>query len=160
MIESIFFNSEGMATFKCPECQMTRTVDMSRYKGAKTAGKINCKCTCGHTFKALVERRRQKRIRTNLSGIYICVSGGREEGYGFISVSDMSHSGVRFKLNPPQEISGCDMLMVVCFQEDHEQRTLIKEDGIIRNMNGATIGVEFCPEDAMNRSLEFYLYRQ
>lgn len=160
MIERVSSDSEGMATFKCPKCQMTRTADISKYKGSKTAVKMNCKCRCGHTFKVLVERRRQKRIKTNLSGIYICVSDGEEAGYGFTTVSNISHSGVRFKLNPPQDISSCDTLIVVCFQEDHEQRTLIKEDGIIRNSNGAYIGVEFCPEDAADRSLEFYLYRQ
>jgi len=160
MTESVSFDSEGMAAFKCPKCQMTRTADISKYRGAKTAVKMNCKCKCGHTFKVLVERRRQKRIKTNLSGIYICVGPGEENGHGFITVSNISHSGVRFKLNPPLDVGRCDKLIVVCFQDDHDQRTLIKEDGIIRNQNRATIGVEFCPEDAADRSLEFYLYRQ
>ena len=164
MTERVSFNQKGTAKVRCPKCDMMSAVDVSGHKGAQNAVKINCRCRCGHIFKVLVERRKKERIKTDLSGIYICTQGGRETGCGFIAVSDISQSGVRFKLNPPQEIQDCDMLLAVCFQNDHGQKTLIKEDGVIRNVSGPHIGVEFWPEDQPVepgvKPVAFYLHRR
>ena len=67
MLVKVFINSENMATFACPSCKKTKTIDASKYKNTEKAVKVKCKCKCGHAYVAIFERRMFFRKETNLS---------------------------------------------------------------------------------------------
>ncbi len=54
----VFITREGRATFVCPECERSRTVDVSRNAKLARASRVRVKCPCGYHYPVILERRR------------------------------------------------------------------------------------------------------
>jgi hypothetical protein len=80
MIEKIYITSNQMATFICPECQNSKTVNVSQYAGLDNMVKVNVKCHCGYAYTSILEKRKQYRKDTNLQGPYTRIVNGKEAG--------------------------------------------------------------------------------
>ena len=149
--------SKQMATFSCPQCSRSKTVDVSKYATIDKLITVKVKCPCGHAYKAILEKRKQYRKETNLPGTYIHFIDGQPRNRGLMTVRDLSTSGMKLKLNVKQNFAIGDQLRVE-FHLNDAHRTLIKKTVIIRNQRDQFIGVEFAPFEAVDKALGFYLF--
>jgi transcription elongation factor Elf1 len=146
-----------MATFTCPQCNRSKTVDVSKYAAIDKMVKVNVKCPCGNAYKAILEKRKQYRKETNLPGTYVHFIDGQPQNRGPMTVRDLSTSGMKLQLNVNQNFALGDQMQVE-FHLDDAQRTLIKKTVIIRNQREQFIGVELAPFEAVDKALGFYLF--
>ena len=157
MSEKVYITSKQMATFSCPQCTRTKTVDVSQYATLDKMVKVNVKCPCGHAYKAILEKRKQYRKETSLPGTYVHFIDGQPQNRGLMTIEDISTSGVKIKLNVKQNFAIGDQIKVE-FHLDDAQRTLIKKTVIIRNQREQFIGAEFAPFETVDKALGFYLF--
>jgi len=157
MTQKIYITSKQMATFSCPQCNRSKTVDVSKYASIDKMVKVNIKCPCGHAYKAILEKRRQYRKETNLPGTYIHFIDGQPRNRGLMTVKDLSTAGMKLRLNVHQTFAIGDQMRVE-FHLDDAHRTLIKKTVIIRNQRDQFIGVELAPFEAVDKALGFYLF--
>jgi len=157
MTQKIYITSKQMATFSCPQCNRSKTVDVSKYASIDKMVKVNIKCPCGHAYKAILEKRRQYRKETNLPGTYIHFIDGQPRNRGLMTVKDLSTAGMKLRLNVKQNFAIGDQMRVE-FHLDDAHRTLIKKTVIIRNQRDQFIGVELAPFEAVDKALGFYLF--
>ncbi len=159
-MEKAFPDADGKATFVCPSCSASISIDVTEHLKTPAAVRTNCNCKCGNTFKAILERRQNKRVDSNLKGIYIRLVEGKETGHGLVAIKDISPSGVRMKLNAAIELTPRDKLVVILFQNEQTGKSLIREHGSIKYLNTSHIGAEFSQEERTDKSMAFYLYSE
>ena len=157
MTEKVYITSQQMATFICPKCSRSKTVNVSKYTSLEKLIKVNVKCPCGHAYTSILEKRKQYRKKTNLAGTYIHFIDGRPINRGVMTVEDISATGMKLRLNAALSSPIGDHLDVE-FNLDDNNRTLIKKHVIIRNIYGTSLGVEFGPTEALEKALGFYLF--
>jgi transcription elongation factor Elf1 len=157
MTQKIYITSKQMATFSCPQCNRSKTVDVSKYAAIDKMVTVNIKCPCGHAYKAILEKRRQYRKETNLPGTYVHFIDGQPRNRGLMTVKDLSTAGMKLRLNVKQSFAIGDQMRVE-FHLDDARRTLIKKTVIIRNQRDQFIGVELAPFEAVDKALGFYLF--
>ncbi|MBU1172129.1 MAG: PilZ domain-containing protein [Proteobacteria bacterium] len=139
MRERIFINSENIATFICPTCNKTRNADVSKIIGAKTAINIKCKCKCGQHFETTLERRRFYRKGIQFKGTCYL---GKDNLKLSVIITDISRSGMKIQLNAPHDFNPGDELLIE-FQIDDSEKSLISKKIIIRTISGKKLGAEF-----------------
>ncbi len=130
----------------CPLCFKGKTVDISRYKRSEFPATVKHKCSCGHYFTVILEKRRHSRKGVNLPGMYIKYFGGKEVERGQMLVVDLSISGMKFSMREKHTFGIEDKFVVVFTLEDN-QKSLIKQEVIVKHINNMTIGAEFCSEN-------------
>ena len=166
MAEKVFVSENNIAKFVCPKCHKIRSVDVSRYTNLQSASKIRCKCICGNSYFVSLEKRKHFRKKVNFAGIYIHIVSSigdefcEEVGKGTINITDISRSGLQLKLNVEHNFKKGDKLLVE-FYLDNKQRTLIKKEVSIMNVNGLALGTRFFNVDVSNpydKALGFYLF--
>jgi transcription elongation factor Elf1 len=157
MTQKIYITSKQMATFSCPQCNRSKTVDVSKYAALDKVVKVNIKCPCGHSYKAILEKRRHYRKETNLPGTYVHFIDGQPRDRGLMTVKDLSTAGMKLRLNVKQSFAIGDQLRVE-FHLDDAHRTLIRKTVIIRNQRDQFIGVELAPFETVDKALGFYLF--
>jgi hypothetical protein len=157
MTNKVYISSQQTATFVCPECSRSKTVNVSKYAHVDKLIKVNVKCPCGHAYTSILEKRKQYRKETHLSGTYIHFIDGRSANRGLMTVKDISATGMKLKMNVELNCNIGDYLEVE-FHLDNRDRTLINKRVIVRNLSGNYIGVEFGPTEAIDKALGFYLF--
>jgi hypothetical protein len=157
MTQKVYVTSKQMATISCPQCDRSKTVDVSKYATLDKMVRINVKCPCGHAYKAILEKRKQYRKETNLAGAFIHFIDGQPQARGLMTVKDLSTSGMKIQLNVKQNFAIGDQLQVE-FHLNDAQRTLIKKTVIIKNQHEQFIGAEFAPFESIDKALGFYLF--
>ena len=157
MIEKVYITSQQMATFVCPNCEKSKTVNVSKYAELDKNVKVNVKCPCGHMYTSILEKRKKYRKETNLHGLYIRIVDGKEVESGLMKVRDLSTTGMKLQINDQH---GCEVddVIQVEFHLDDTQRSFVKKKVIIRNIKGTEIGTELAPTEAMDKALGFYLF--
>jgi len=150
MIYKVFiFNNK--ATFICPECEKVKTIDARPYLHSKARMRVNCKCPCGHSFKAIMERRNYLRKDITLPGVYCRFMDGQEIEKGQIVVLDLSRGGLKFKPHVPPAFQIGDQLHVI-FNLNDRKKSLIKKKATIKNINQKMLVVmEFCRREPYGR---------
>ena len=165
MVEkTVFINSKNLATFVCPECKKSVTKDVSKYKDIDKVVRVNCKCTCGHQYVVLLEKRGFYRKVANLSGVFIF---GPEQLSAPMIVKNLSRTGLQFEITDFKEeltLTKGDII-VVEFQLDNPQQTVIHKEVVVRTIvRNSHIGAKFCfvdiddIRDPITRALNFYLF--
>ncbi len=152
-IKKTFINSFNKATFVCPECERSKTINVSKYKETKKAVKVNCMCSCGHSYTVLLERRQHFRKKVSLSGIFT----QNKNKKGFITVNDLSRSGLKFELFEDEYFQIGDRLWIE-FTLDDPSQSLIKREVIIKNIRGLYIGAEFESPEHLDKLGPYLLY--
>lgn len=156
MMDRVFISSKGTATFICPQCQKAKLVDVSKYVDCDRKVRVNVKCPCGHSYRAILEKRKQYRKKTNLPGTYSHIVDGRKVRKGWMTVRDVSATGFKLELTSETALSVGDHLEVE-FRLDDAPRTLITKRVVIRNIRGRTVGTEFPATETAGKALGFYL---
>ncbi len=157
MTEKVYITSKQMATFICPLCQKSKTVDVSKYASLDKIVKVKVTCPCGYGYTSILEKRKKYRKETNLPGSFVHLVEGRRVGGGLMNVRDLSTSGLKIHTNAQHSCAVGDVVLVE-FSLDDTHRTLIKKKVIVRNVVGQNIGTEFAPTEAIDKALGFYLF--
>ena len=157
MTEKVYITSKKMATFICPICQKSKTVDVSKYASLDKIVKVKVTCPCGYAYTSILEKRKKYRKETNLPGSFVHFVDGRQVGGGLMNVKDLSTSGLKIHTNVQHSCTVGDVVLVE-FSLDDVHRTLIKKKVIVRNVIGQNIGTEFAPTEAIDKALGFYLF--
>ncbi len=156
MLKKVYITNEKKASFICPRCESIKTVDVSKYAQMDQTVKVKSRCSCGHRWTAVLEKRKQYRKGANLSGIYKYVVDGREIDRGTMKILDLSAGGLKLKLEVNRGFKADDILQIE-FKLDDSKQTLIKKTIVIRNANESYYGAAFRDADTYDPVLGFYL---
>ena len=156
MVENVYITNTNLATFICPQCEKTRTVDVSKYARMDKTVKVKSKCACGNTWISVLEKRKQYRKGANLKGSYKHIVDGREMDRGNMMIMDISASGVKLKLDVDRPLKPGDLLQIE-FKLDDSKHTLIQKTVVIRNANDSYYGTAFKDAGSYDPVLGFYL---
>ncbi len=154
--KKVFVNEQNVATFICPKCERAKSVDVSPYKDAQKAVRVKAKCSCGHHYSVLLERRKYYRKSTSLPGTYMMGKGSYP-----MTVKDISRTGVKFNVKPPIRFKAGEEL-VLEFVLDDAHRSRIRQRVRVRSISGETVGAEFTvldPSDFDYKAIGFYLFK-
>ncbi len=157
MTEKVYIASTKMATFVCPKCQKSKTVNVSKYADLDKNVKVNVRCPCGYAYVSILEKRKRYRKETNLPGSYTRYVDGKQIAGGLMIVKDLSTFGMKLQIDTANDCEVGDLIQVE-FHTDDAQRASIKKKVIIRNINGTIIGTEFAPTEGVDKALGFYLF--
>jgi len=145
------FTFNEMATFVCPECENVKTIDATKFIKIEKKIKVNCKCPCGHSFQAFLERRNYQRKEITLPGIYSRRINGEEVEKGQIVVTDLSRSGIRFRPHIKPAFKIGDHLQII-FNLNDKDKSLIQKKAVIMNIsNELNVGLEFCQKETYGK---------
>ena len=153
-MEKVHISNSKTATFVCPNCENTSTVDVSKYAKVEKRVTVKVNCRCGHEFIVELEKRKKYRKQTNLPGTYINIDS--DDDKGVISVMDISGTGLKLKLNFNPRFKVGDTLKVE-FNLDDKRHTEIIKNVIVQNISGNYVGVVFAPGEPDDPALGFYL---
>ena len=134
-----YLNDKSIAIFKCPSCKKKYQRDLSKVANIVHGSKVRCRCSCEHTFVIVLERRRHKRKKTDITGGYL---QERHQYRGIFTIKNISISGAGIELHTQREIHEGDNLLLK-FNLDNEEKTYIAKEAIIRKKKGQYLGVEF-----------------
>ena len=158
MTERVYISSTQKATFVCPKCQKSKTVDVSKYAVSGKTIKVNIKCPCGYAFTTVLEKRKRYRKQTNLPGSYHRYDAGKQMEGGLMTVRDLSTTGMGLRINEDHNLEPGDVI-VAEFHTDDAQRAFIKKKAVVRSVKGPIIGTEFAPMEREDKALGFYLLK-
>ncbi len=159
MTERFHITREDKTTVRCPQCHQTKTVDVAAYRHIEKTVKVRCRCTCGHLFMGVLDKRGQFRKETNLPGSYRTVES-RCSASGLLTVRNISRTGLKLFLNANPGLVAGDSIRVK-FSLDDAARSLVEKDVVVRKIDGLEIGTEFAQplhnSSPGERALGFYL---
>lgn len=156
MLQKIYITNSNQATFICPKCEKTKTVDVTKYAQMDQTVKVKSKCTCGHTWISVLEKRKQYRKGVDLVGVYIYIVNGKEVDRGNMTIIDLSAGGVKLRLKVARDFNLGDLLKIE-FRLDDNKNTQMTKTVVIRNISGEYIGAAFRDTDPYDPVLGFYL---
>ena len=160
MTEKVFIADHDEATIICPQCNFSTTKDMARYKKIDTEVRLKIKCTCGHGYSVFLERRKQFRKATNLTGNYILRSSSGAEKKGSLNIKNISRAGLKLEIKQLPDLK-IGSTFSVEFRLDDKNATLIKKDVVVKVITQSSLGVEFTTFDTSepgDKALGFYLF--
>ncbi len=103
MIKTVHINKSNEATFTCPNCIKTKTVDVSKYIRCNNRTNVKSTCICGCSWTSILENRKRYRMAVNLPCICSQMGARGTPGGIVMRVVDLSSSGLKIK--PPQNKS-------------------------------------------------------
>jgi c-di-GMP-binding flagellar brake protein YcgR len=159
-MDKLFITQDNKATLACPACERSRLIDASPYMALSRVVRIRVKCPCGHAYTAQLERRRFFRKSVQLQGEYSQVPGGRHVGKGSLAILDLSRTGLKMRLGDDKALRIGDRI-VVEFQLDDRKRAKVRQETVVRRIDGADLGAEFTstdPTDPNTKAIGFYLF--
>ncbi len=157
MMQKVYISSTKMATFVCPKCQKSKTVNVSKYADLDKKVQVSVRCPCGYAYISILEKRKRYRKETNLPGSYSRLINGKQMGGGLMIVRDLSTIGMKLQIDGDKNFDVGDLIQVE-FHTDDAQRAFIKKKVIIRSIYGPAIGTEFAPTEGIDKALGFYLF--
>ena len=159
MAVKIYVNENNSATFVCPKCQKTAVKDLTRYIERKKAPRLKAKCGCGHSYEVFLEKRKKFRKPVELTGSYTFtdVTIAQQAQIGSMTVTDLSYSGLRIKLQVPPLFRVGDMIFVE-FRLDDANQSRIRKKVIVKNIQALSIGLAYADPQNHDSVLGFYLF--
>ena len=118
--------SKKTAIFDCPICRSKKIHNVSAHLISGKPVKLNVTCSCGKKYKSILDKRKQYRRKTNFAGSYSVVSEGTILSKEFMTVCDISLTGMKLKMNIIKNITIRDILKVE-FRLDNYKRSLIQK---------------------------------
>jgi hypothetical protein len=156
MIKTVYISSTNHVTFTCPECEATKTVDVTRYAQMDQTVKVKSKCGCGNTWTSVLEKRKVYRKGVSLLGTFTHIVDNHPVVKGSMEVTDISAGGLKIKMLEPVDLRMNDKLRVE-FKLDDARQTLISKNVLVKNIDGVYIGLAFSRAEADDPALGFYL---
>ena len=159
--QRVFLSEDSnIAFFQCPNCNVTKEADVSKYKKITTSVTLKVKCPCGHAYSVMLERRKYFRKSVNFLGKFWFSPLDGPSQRGVMNVMDISKGGFKLKLATRPLFKKGDIIEVE-FRLDNNTQTLINKQVAVRNVLNNIVNVEFCSFDANeggDRAISFYLF--
>jgi hypothetical protein len=147
MIKTVHINKSNEATFICPNCIKSITVDVSKYTRCNNRTKVKSKCICGCSWTSILERRKRYRMAVDIPCICSQVWAWSASEGRAMKVVDLSSSGVKIKpyLNRTIETSDqfFDNPILLAFHLKDKDETHIQKKVYARHICENYIGAEF-----------------
>ena len=147
MIKTVHINKSNEATFTCPNCIKSITVNVSRYTMVKSRTKVRSKCTCGCSWTSILERRKRYRMEVDIPCICSKAWERRASEGKAMKVVDLSSSGVKIKPHLNRTIDTTDRFfdspMLIAFHLKDTDETHIQKTVHARHICENYIGAEF-----------------
>ncbi len=157
-MQTVHISTLVTAVFTCSKCRRTKAVDVSNYIKLEKIVRFNFECLCGNRYAAILEKRKQHRRETNLHGTFVQFVDEKEVYRGFMTVCDLSLTGMKLKVNVEHCFSIGDLLQLE-FQLDDMDRSIINKKVLIRYFNFPFLGTEFHYKETIDKDLGFYLFK-
>ena len=139
MAQTILVKDPKNTHITCQNCKKVHRHDVTQFMGVDTHVKIRCRCTCGHTFYVVLERRLYARKPVSLPAkLHIKSHGYRLSG----TITDISQSGVRVELDLDVPLN-TGMMAHISFHLDDRDTSFIEKNITFRTVKNTTIGAEF-----------------
>lgn len=156
MVEKTYITRDNTAIFACADCNRQHIVDVSKYLDLPQKTRIKVTCKCGHSWTALLEKRRYYRKEVGFPGKYTFRTSGKPVFEGNMTVVDISRRGLKVKLHDKRNFQTGDWLEVE-FRLDNKPRTLIKRMTTIKNVFGLNLGLAFPDHKHEDPDIGFYM---
>lgn len=140
MANRIMIDSLDTATLRCPKCNRKKTMQLSQHNIQRPRTRIKCHCCCGHTFRAVLERRGQTIKKIHLWGTY--TSREHDRWSGRMTVNRLNSRGVALMLNITQKITPGYKLQLEFVLDDAKQ-SMVKKEVVVTAADGPYISAEF-----------------
>lgn len=164
MIKKIHLSNSKEATFVCPSCSKTKTVNVSKYSQSGKRPKVKATCECGCVWTSILEKRKCYRMKVNIPCSCRHVGArGISESYAMRVVS-LSTGGLRLK--PDKNITFPSSSYVlggpvfVDFHLGNNHKEHVKRAVIIRHIGENHIGAEFNESNKKDHTISAYMFNQ
>lgn len=115
---------------------------------------LKVKCKCSHVAEIICEFRKFPRVKVNLKGTLFNLLS-REE-LGDVTIDSLSLGGIGFFLHSALTVRKGEVFELV-FALDDAAQTVLREEIVVKRVQGNAIGVEFRDKDTYNYDLDFYI---
>ena len=136
--KKVYLNKKKEGHFTCGQCGKAHTL-RARDSAAPIAKGVDCSCTS--VTDVHLEQRQHFRKDVELIGTFKNISGDTSE-VGKIIVEDISHTGMKFKTVTKNHVKKGDVIQIR-FALKGTHNSLIAENGVVRFVNGLSVGIEF-----------------
>ena len=145
------------AQFACTACNRQWVEDVSEYLNVPSMVELTVTCTCGYSWKTLLERRRYFRKNVNFSGTYKHKLPDNEDSAGSMTVIDISRKGLKLKLDAAGDRFKKGDWLEVSFPLDNDAKTLIKKIVNVKNVFENFLGVVFSDAKHEDTDIDDYM---
>jgi hypothetical protein len=97
MYQKVHISKSNEATFVCPKCDKTRTVDISKYKHVQSTIKVRSRCICGYSWTSILERRRDYRAKINIPCVCSKTWANKSVENISMKIVDLSFGGLKLE---------------------------------------------------------------
>ena len=140
MEQKIIIDNLDTARLACPECQRTKTLQLSEYKLIKRQTRVKYKCNCGHTYLAILQKESRPQQDTMLAGTFS--SEGNIPCSGKMTIKRLNSKGITLKTNVEQKIlPGLNLILE--FVLDDPKQSIVRKQARVLARNGRYLTAEF-----------------
>jgi hypothetical protein len=150
-VVKVYVNHNDEGTITCPHCEKSKQLNFAKQKTSHEP--LRVKCTCGNSFKIIVEIRTYYRKKTGLRGHYATPDSNKS---GSIIVEDLSLTGLGFRTRLPHSLQRGEVI-ALRFVLDNKVQSEVQKQAIVRRIQGCFIGAQFCDLQAFDKELGYYL---
>ena len=154
--KKIYINPDNEGQIVCPSCKKTKLINVANYRNPEKP--IRVKCQCGHNFTITLEYRKCHRKTVNIPGKLFQRQSSRH--IAEITVTSLSIAGVGFELKSHIGIKAIikpEDLYEIAFTLDDNFDSAIREEIVVKRVDGNRIGAEFADQEKYHYELDFYL---
>lgn len=152
-IKKNFVSPDFKTTLECPQCQKSRRVDVAKFIAIEKEAKLKCKCSCGHQFSVILERRRSVRKQVTFPGWMFY----KRNKYKIL-IKDISRHGVKIFVLGKAYLK-TDVKISVEFIIDDPMKSTIKRDLRIKKiLNLTDVGCEFLTYDHTGNLGKYFMF--
>lgn len=160
MGETVYYVKNRKIAVTCPRCRYSKVVSASKFLDQSKSVKLRLRCPCGHTHKALLERRSYERKFTPLEGRYIYLTDKFIQTEGDILVRDLSIDGIGFiMMKTPSIVPLPGDPLSVHFRINELPGAMFKKEVVVQSFRGGRVGARFLQQInyATDKPLKIFL---
>jgi hypothetical protein len=144
MEQKVRIDNLDTARLVCPECNQSKTLQLSEYNLTKRHTRVKYKCSCGNTYMAILENNSDPRQDTMLAGTFISAEGIQCSGK--MIITKLNSKGVTLKTNMDQTLLP-GINLVLEFVLDDGKQSIVKKQAQILARNGRYLTAEFTEQE-------------
>ncbi|WDP90040.1 MAG: hypothetical protein HUN04_10095 [Desulfobacter sp.] len=116
------------ARLTCPQCERSKTLQLSEYKLTKRFTRVKYTCNCGETFVTTIESRAGQKKDIRLAGTFTLKGKtGKTLGTGRMVITRMTAEGLTMRLDTETKVPARSFLEVEFVLDDAMQSVVTKK---------------------------------
>ncbi|WP_022667021.1 hypothetical protein [Desulfospira joergensenii] len=140
MEQKILIDSLDTALITCPKCGNKKILQLSEYKQVKSLTRIKCRCSCGHTQRAVIEKRSGPDQDIRLAGTFL--AKGKTRCSGKMTIKKLNSNGITLKTNTDRKLPPGLSLMLEFVLDDPKQ-SIVQKEVMVLARSGRYLTAEF-----------------